>query len=43
MVELFNSRVLPKMDEYFRGIFAELGKVFQQGITYYSEKLNAES
>lgn len=40
---LFESRVLPKLDEYFKGLFVELGKVFEQGITYYTNKLNVEA
>jgi hypothetical protein len=30
---------MPKLDEYFKGLFIELGKVFEQGITYYNQKL----
>jgi hypothetical protein len=36
---LFESRIMPKLDEYFKGLFIELGKVFEQGITYYNQKL----
>ena len=40
---LMESRVMPKLDEYFKGLFVELGKVFEQGISYYNNKLNVES
>lgn len=40
---LFESKMMPKLDEYFKGLFVDLGKVFEQGITYYNNKLNIES
>jgi hypothetical protein len=40
---LFESRLIPKVDEYFRGLFVDLGKVFEQGISYYSQKLAIEA
>lgn len=37
---LFETKIMPKMEDYFKNIFVEVGKVFEQGITYYNHKLN---
>lgn len=40
---LFESKIVPRMEQYFQAVFADLAQVFSQGIEYYNRKLVHET